>query len=68
MKDVVLIERNVKRIKIIKKWIDGASKESIRKEYGDFGSSVIIAEEYKMRRTELDKIEFAEDILPSSKS
>ncbi|MHA5067861.1 hypothetical protein [Cetobacterium somerae] len=57
LKEDVLKERDLKKFEIIKKWVNGATKESIRAEYGDFGSSVIIAEEYKMRQKELKGIE-----------
>lgn len=68
IKEDVLKERDLKKFEIIKKWVNGATKESIRTEYGDFGFSVIIAEEYKMRQKELRGIEFVESISPPTKS
>lgn len=68
IKEDVLKERDLKKFKIIKKWIDGATKEYIRIEYGDFGAAVINAEEYKMRQKELRGIEFVEKISPPTKS
>ncbi|MGL5571041.1 hypothetical protein [Cetobacterium sp.] len=68
IKEDVLKERDLKKFKIIKKWVDGATKECIRIEYGDFGAAVINAEEYKMRQKELGGIEFVEKIFPPTKS
>lgn len=65
IKEEVLKERDLKKFEIIKKWVAGATKESIRTEYGDFGSSVIIAEEYKMRQKELSGIELTGKVFRS---
>lgn len=68
IKEDVLKERDLKKFEIIKKWVNGATKEYIRIEYGDFGAAVINAEEYKMRQKELRGIEFVERISPPAKT